>query len=117
MRPLNGAALLLALFLLVPSRVASAASDGGVDASGEAGAPSQLISDAGTDAGADADTSDEVPLGCDGSLCTTATGATACTVSEGYSAQAGAWPFALALAVVAAAAVKRRTRHTKRKVS
>jgi len=116
MRPLNGAAFLLALFLLVPSRVASAASDGGVDASGEAGAPSQLIADAGTDADADA-ASDEVPLGCDGSLCTTATGATACAVSEGHSAQGGAWPFALALAVVAAAAIKRRTRHMKRKVS
>jgi hypothetical protein len=112
MRPLNGVALLLALFMLVPSRVAPAATDGGVNASGEAGASSELISDAGADAA-----SDEVPLGCDGALCSTATGATACTMSEGHSAQGGAWPFALVLAVVATTAIKRRTRHTKRKVS
>jgi hypothetical protein len=112
MRPLSSFALLLALFMLEPSRVASAATDGGVNASGEAGAPSELVSDAGADAA-----SDEVPLGCDGALCTTATGATACTVSEGRSAQGGAWPFALALAVAAATTIKRRTRHTRRKVS
>jgi hypothetical protein len=108
MRPRRSACLLLALFVLVPSRVASAATDGGVDAS------SELIADAGA---ASDDTSDEVPLGCDGSLCTTATGATACAVSEGHSAQGSAWPFAMALAVVAAMGIKRRTRHTKRKVS
>jgi hypothetical protein len=115
MKPLESASVLLALFLLLPSRVAAAA-DGGVDASGEAGAPSALIADAGTDAASD-DTSDQVPLGCDGSLCTTATGATTCAVSEGHRAQGGAWPFALALAVVAATGIKRRARRTRRKVS
>jgi hypothetical protein len=114
-RSLQGALLLLALLLLVPSRVA-AATDGGVDTSGEAGAPGKVVTDAGA-----SDASDELPpeyspLKCDGSLCDTTTGETTCSMSEGRSAKGGAWPFAMVLGL-AAAGIGRRARHRLRRVS
>jgi hypothetical protein len=102
--------------VLVPSRVASAATDGGVDASGEAGAPSELIRDAGaSDASAELPP-EYAPLKCDGSLCDTTTGETTCSMSEGRSAKGGAWPFAMVLAL-AAAGLGRRARNPLRRVS
>jgi hypothetical protein len=107
-RALDGSLLLLALLVLglsVTDRVARAATaDGGLNASGEAGAPSELV----TDAGADADLPPEsAPLKCDGALCDTTTGETTCSMSEGGSAKRGVWPFVMLLAL-AAAGIKRR---------
>jgi hypothetical protein len=101
-RSLQGALLLLAL--LVSSRVAAAApADGGVDASSsEAGAPELPP--------------EYAPLKCDGSLCDTTTGETACSLSEGRSAKGGAWPFVMLLAL-AAACIGRRAQSPLRRVS
>jgi MYXO-CTERM domain-containing protein len=116
MRPLNGVSLLLALLVLVPSRVASASIDSGGDTSGEAGAPSEPIRDAGaSDASAELPP-EYAPLKCDGSLCDTTTGETTCDMSQGRSAKGGAWPFAMVLAL-AAVGIRRRARTPLRRLS
>jgi hypothetical protein len=123
-RALNGALLWLALLLLgsfVTDRVARAVTaDGGVNAPGEAGAPGELVRDAGaSDASDDASAElppEYAPLKCDGSLCDTTTGETTCSMSEGRSAKHGAWPFVILLAL-AAAGIKRRGQSALRRLS
>jgi hypothetical protein len=121
-RSLHGALLLLLLALLLSSRVATAATaDGGIDASSsEAGAPGELVPDAGVSDASD-DGSVELPpeyapLKCDGSLCDTTTGETTCNMSEGRSAKGGAWPFVMVLAL-AAAGIGRRAQSRLRRAS
>jgi hypothetical protein len=123
-RSLQGA--LLSLALLVSSRVATpATADGGVDASSsEAGAPGEVVRDAGVnDASNDASDTGSVelppeysPLACDGALCDTTTGETACSMSEGRTGKGGAWPFVMVLAL-AAIGIGRRTSQPLRRVS
>ncbi|HWZ93044.1 MAG TPA: hypothetical protein VNW92_29500 [Polyangiaceae bacterium] len=115
-RSLQGALLLLAL--LLASRVASAATaDGGVDApSSEAGAPGELVADAGVSDGSAELPPEYAPLKCDGSLCDTTTGETACSMSEGRPVKGAAWPFAMLLAL-AAAGIGRRARNLQRRLS
>jgi hypothetical protein len=120
-RALSGALFLLALLLLgsfVTDRVARAATaDGGVNALGEAGAPSELVKDAGASDASDAALPPEyAPLKCDGSLCDTTTGETTCNMSEGRPARGGAWPFAMLL-MLAAAGIKRRAQSALRRES
>lgn len=106
---------LLLLALLVSSHLAvAAASDGGMDASGEAGAPGKVVGDAG--ASAALEPPEYSPLKCDGSLCDTTTGETTCSMSEGRSAKGGAWPFVMALAL-AAAGIRRRAQRSVRRAA
>jgi hypothetical protein len=116
----NSALLLVALLvLLVPSRVAAAAAtDGGIDASSEAGAAGELMPDASASDASDdgpATTSDEVPLRCDGALCDTTTGATTCDFAEGRSPSGGGLPVAVVLGF-AAMRIGRRARNTRRRM-
>ena len=113
-RSLQGALLLA---LLVSSRVVAAApTDGGLDVSSQAGAPGELITDAGASDASDAALPPEyAPLKCDGSLCDTTTGETTCNMSEGRSAKGGAWPFVMLLAL-AAAGIRRREQSARRRV-
>ena len=117
----NGALLLFALLLLAllaTNRVAGAATaDGGVDASNEAGAAGAVVTDAGVSDASDAALPPEyAPLKCDGSLCDTTTGETACSMSGGRSTKGGAWPLVMLLALVAAT-IRRRVQNPSRRVS
>jgi len=106
---------LLALALLAPNRVhAAVATDGGFDAAGEAGAPAAHTADAGANDASDT-ASNEVPLRCDGGLCDTTTGATACNVAEGRSHGGAAWPASVVLAL-AVTRMGRRWRNSRRKM-
>lgn len=84
-----------------------------------AGAFATGPNDDGTDGGRTADamtsddgTSDETPLGCDGALCSTATGATACSVMGGVGATQASSPTAVLF--LAAAGLRTRRRHLRR---
>jgi hypothetical protein len=118
MKPSLWIALLVAGFftLCVPRRAFAAGLDGGglsADASSEAGAAGEPVSDAGDDAGTNASTSSGgVPLGCDGGLCDTTTGGTPCSF-RGRFATDGRAPIGVAW-FFAAIVVGRRARRAKR---
>lgn len=106
--PTTGLLLLAALALIAPNR--AFATDPGDD--GDGGSAGQTATGGGFDAGA---SDSQGPIGCNGALCATDTGATACSIAGAVGINRAAPPISapVLLALASLAALRRRARRAR----